>query len=402
MPRASVKLPGSGLLVPALLAAGGLAAQDRPNTLALVSSLTVPDSVPLTFVEQLVPSPDGSAFLLDAQTDRVLSFQPDGTFRRQIGRRGEGPGELLSPWRLGLLGQDTLWVVDARQRRISLYDAATGESLADLGPDTWTGASAGGELPRRFAVLADHSVVTVKWGHEDVLADVRAHHVMGRQRDPSGAPLAVLNVQDRLSVVPLPAAGRGLQLRNPFSHGDMLAIDPLGRHFSVVRRPRPSGTPAFFTVERHSVLAGRTDSISVPYAPRTLAGREVRAWAADLGAVKQMVHFGLFPSLTAGIDAVLDALDEPDYYPPVRNLGRGIEDEAVLVDSEGAMWFQVSETADRVSNWIVVSDGGNVSHVTVAGGIRLLAVHGELVWGEVRDGFGVPSLHVYQIQPSGR
>ena len=51
------------------------------------------------------PAADGSMFMLDARTEGVLAFGPDGALRRRIGRGGEGPGELLSPWRLGMLGR---------------------------------------------------------------------------------------------------------------------------------------------------------------------------------------------------------------------------------------------------------------------------------------------------------
>ena len=386
----------------AVLAAGGLAAQEPRDTLVRLSSLTVPDSVPLTFVEQLVPGADGSVFLLDAQTDGVLVFGPDGVFRRQIGRWGEGPGELLSPWRLGLLGPDTLWVVDARRSRVNLYDVSTGESLADFGPATWEAAAGGGERLRPFAVLADHRVVAIRRTEGDAAADVLAFDVMGRWTDPAGVSLSTLDLRDRLLVVPVPAGGGGLQLRNPFSHSDMLAIDPSGRHVAVIRRLEPAGPGAFFTVERRSVLEGGTESIRVPYTLRPLSTRDVRAWAEALGPLERMVELGVFPSRAAGVSAVLDTLDAPDYYPPVRNRGRGIVDEGVLIDSGAAMWFQSSDPDRGANDWIVVSGEGDVvSRMAVPDHARLLAAQDDLVWIEARDGFGVPTVHLFQVRPSG-
>ncbi|WP_419936741.1 6-bladed beta-propeller [Candidatus Palauibacter sp.] len=377
-------------------------AQERPDTLVLVSSLAVPDSIPLTYVTQLVSGTDGSVFLLDAQTDGVLVFDSDGAFRRRIGRKGQGPGELLTPWRLGLLGQDTLWVVDAGRPRVNLYNASTGASLADSGPATWDLAAAAGQLLQPFAVLADHSVVAITWGVEGVLVNVLAFRVVGRQTDPEGVSLSVLDVQDRVLAVPVPAGGAGLQLRNPFSHGDMLAIGPTGKHVAFIRRPKPVGSRAFFTVERYDVLEGGTDAIRVPYSLRPLDTKDIRAWAADLGAIDRMVEMGVFPSHTSGVNAVLDALDEPDYYPPVRNRGRGIVEEAVLIDFGATMWFQVSDVPGRVNDWIAVSDNHGVSRVSVPDGARLLAVQGDLVWAERRDGFGVPSVHMFRVQAAGR
>ena len=388
--------------VAVLAAAANLPAQERRDTLVEVSRLAVPDSVPLTYVEQLVHAADGSIYMLDARTEGVLAFGPDGAVRRRIGRRGEGPGELLSPWRLGMLGRDTLWVVDTR-RRVNLYDASTGESLADFGPAIWAATTVDGEIARPFAVLADHSIMAFRWAERDVLGELFALRVE-RGAASEGAPLALLDLRDRSVAAPIPAGGGGLQLRNPFSHSDMIAVGPGGRRVVVIRRPRPEGSPAFFIAERHDVLRGIVDTVRVSYEPRPLDAGEVRAWAEELGPVERMVELGAFPSRAAGVEAVLDALDAPGHYPPVENRGRGIVDEGVLMDPEGGMWFQFYDPSGRSNEWIVVSGEGGagaVSRVAAPEGARLLAVSGDRVWAEVRDAFGVPAVQLLQIQGAG-
>ena len=394
------------LVVAAVLAAAaGLTAQERRDTLVAVSRLTVPDSVPLTYIEQLISAPDGSMYMLDARTEGVLAFGPDGALRRRIGRRGEGPGELLSPWRLGLLGRDTLWVADTR-RRVNLYDASTGESLADFGPPTWDAATAGGEIVRPFAALADHSIMAFRWAERDVLAEVLAFRVE-RGAASEGAPLALLDLRDRSVAAQVPTGDGSLRLRNPYSHSDMIAVGPRGRRVAVIRRPRPEGSPAFFVAERHDVLRGIVDTVRISYEPRPLDAGEVRAWAEELGPVERMVELGVFPSRAAGVGAVLEALDAPGHHPPVENRGRGIVDEGVLMDPEGGMWFQRYDASGRSNEWIVVSGAGGaggageVSRVAAPEGARLLAVSGDRVWAEVRDAFGVPAVQMLRIQRAG-
>ncbi len=391
-------------IVAVLAQTSGLAAQERRDTLVVVSRLAVPDSVPLTYIEELVPSPDGSIYVLDARTEGALAFGPDGAFRQRIGRRGEGPGELLAPWRLGLLGRDTLWVVDAGRPRVNLYDASTGESLADFGPATWDAAAVGGEPVRPFAVLANHRVLAFRWAERNALAELLSYPV-DREAAPEGGLLSLLDLRDRSLVAQVPTGDGGLQLRNPFSHSDMLAIDPSGGHVVVIRRPHPTGSPAFFTAERRDVRSGTVDTVRVPYEPRPLKAGEVRAWAEDLGPVDRMVELGVFPSRAAGVDAVLGALGAPRHYPPVENRGRGIVDEGVLMDPGGWMWFQLHHPADGANEWILVSGNGGageVSHVTVPDGVRLLAVRGDRVWAEVRDALGRPAVHVLRIERGGR
>ena len=387
-----------------MVSAGTLAAQERRDTLLPMFQLSLPDSMALTRIEQLVPGSDGSVYLLDALTDGALMFGPNGAFRGRIGRHGEGPGELLSPWRLGLLGRDTLWVVDARQPRISLYDAASGTSIDDLGPDKWTDGGAGGEPSRPFALLADHGVATVRWPRGAPVAEVRAHGVAWQRAEAGDALQLLLDVRARLLAVPVPAGGGGLQLRNPFSYSDMIAVGPGGRRVVVIRRPRPEGSPAFFVAERHDVLRGVVDTVEISYEPHPLEAAEVRAWAEGLGPVERMVELGVFPSRAAGVEAVLDALDPPRHHPPVENRGRGIVDEGVIVDPDGGMWFQLYDPSGRSNEWIVVSGevgAGAVSRVTAPEGARLLAVSGDRVWAEVRDAFGVPSVQVLRIQGAG-
>ncbi|WP_419940999.1 6-bladed beta-propeller [Candidatus Palauibacter sp.] len=393
-----------GLLISAvtLLATGTLSAQEGRRSLVPVSGLMVPDSIPLTYVEQLITRADGSVFLIDRRTDGVLAFDADGEYQRRIGRQGEGPGELLSPWRLGLLGQDTLWVVDAGRPRVNFYDASTGAGLADLGPARWEDAAAGGEPLRPFAVLADHSVAAFRWAERDVRAELLAFHMMGPPPYTKNGPLAVLDVRDRSLAIPVPAGGGGLKLRNPYSYSDMLAIDGLGTHFVLVRRPEPTGSYASFIVELHDVRQVATDTLRVPYTARPVESEDIRVWAEELGPVERMVELGVFPSRVAGVAAVLNALDEPQYYPPVRNRGRGILEDGVLIDAGAAVWLQIPNNAGRTNDWLVVSNNGHVSYVVVPDGARLLAVRGDRVWAEMRDGFGVPSVRVLEVPPSGK
>ena len=237
-----------------------------------------------------------------------------------------------------------------------------------------------------------------------VRLEVLAVHVMGQQTYPQGVSLASLDLRGRSLAVPVSTGDGSVQVRNPFSHSDMLAIDPSGRYVPVIRRPKPASARALFTVERNDVLESIVDTIRVPYTPRPVQRRDVRAWAENLGAVERMVELGAFPSQAAGVNAVLKALGTPDYHPPIRNRGRGIVEDGVLFDSEGKLWLQVSDVSGRINDWIVISsDGGvEVSRVSVPVRARLLAVQANRVWAEARDDYGVPMVQVFELRRSGR
>jgi hypothetical protein len=70
--------------------------------------------------------PDGRIVLSDAGSYQLRLFGPDGTARGSWGREGEGPGEFQSIDVVGVLGGDTVVVLDGRLRRIHLFNPGLG------------------------------------------------------------------------------------------------------------------------------------------------------------------------------------------------------------------------------------------------------------------------------------
>jgi len=62
---------------------------------------------------------DGSIAIANGGSGEIRIYGPSGEFVRGLGRKGEGPGEFQRPALAGLLGSDTLVVVDNQLRRIS-------------------------------------------------------------------------------------------------------------------------------------------------------------------------------------------------------------------------------------------------------------------------------------------
>lgn len=71
---------------------------------------------------------DGTILVLDAQVPVLRAYSPDGSFLRDIGRDGSGPGEYASPDGMGLLPDDRILVRDPPNSRITVFDAS-GEYL---------------------------------------------------------------------------------------------------------------------------------------------------------------------------------------------------------------------------------------------------------------------------------
>jgi hypothetical protein len=68
--------------------------------------------------------PDGSVYVADHVSTRIIAFDPEGRRRWALGRRGRGPGEFQIPYRLNVRADGTVFV----------YDMGTGE-VTSLSPE---------------------------------------------------------------------------------------------------------------------------------------------------------------------------------------------------------------------------------------------------------------------------
>jgi len=80
--------------------------------------------------------------------DRIQKFDPEGSFLCQWGSHGTEPGEFLRPQGLFIDGEDQLWIADAANHRVQIYDLtkATPTFVRQFGAD----GSAAGQM-RGFA-----------------------------------------------------------------------------------------------------------------------------------------------------------------------------------------------------------------------------------------------------------
>lgn len=82
----------------------------------------------------------------------VRVFSPNGEFIRQIGRRGKGPGDLLTPYSIDLAPNGNLWVLEMMGRRIQRFDPS-GKSVSSFNIDgwcEWIGVTSGSEILSHF------------------------------------------------------------------------------------------------------------------------------------------------------------------------------------------------------------------------------------------------------------
>ncbi len=65
--------------------------------------------------------PDGNIYVLDRGKYSASVYSPDGEFIRRIGNQGSGPGELLMPFAMAVLGNGTVAICDPMQQGINNF-----------------------------------------------------------------------------------------------------------------------------------------------------------------------------------------------------------------------------------------------------------------------------------------
>jgi hypothetical protein len=86
-----------------------------------------PEGLDVTRANVISAARDGSIFVGDSRESHVVALTPQGSGRRTIGRRGNGPGEFQEVHAIGWLG-DTLVVTDrsSKRSRVSYFDSRSG------------------------------------------------------------------------------------------------------------------------------------------------------------------------------------------------------------------------------------------------------------------------------------
>ena len=84
----------------------------------------------------------GRMYLVTLGADHVLVFDSDGTFLRRVGRRGEGPGELLDIRAFAVVDDGVFAVLDSGRGVILTFDW-TGKLLREVRTRGWAPVGTG-------------------------------------------------------------------------------------------------------------------------------------------------------------------------------------------------------------------------------------------------------------------
>lgn len=344
--------------------------------------VTIPAHASLSRIEQVVVDSRGSLFLLDALSKAISVVRPDGSYRT-IGRAGNGPGEFVRPWRIGIR-DSLLWVVDAGNSRLSTFDLQ-GQFVRSLPFASYLARHGPGAV---LSVWDDSTVIAATDPDLDGLWELAiVDHELERQEVVDTLDLSSQNIEVDLGT----RKGGVLRIRNPFSFSDLLALSYLEGRAMVIHRVEPvDGAEPMIAVTAISEAGSRT--VSAGYDQEVLPRDEYEAWVEELGAPEELAQAGLVPSARGLRNRILERFEPPRFRSPVRNGGRGIIDRWVLIDDMGRLWLRRPD-----STWQVWGESGPIAEVKTKEAAPLLAVAGHFAWGVSYDRDGLPHVMVYDV-----
>jgi hypothetical protein len=325
----------------------------------------------------------GELLIVDAGLPGAWVFDADGSFIRQIGRRGEGPGEFTSPVASGIF-RDTLWVADQRRSRVATF-TLSGEVIDDRSYGEARHLMGGGMVP--IHRLPGGGYLAVAPLGPDILNVPRyrrpsyERHLLRLASD--------LTVADTLFSYTAEAGmismgGGGLLSFSMFYDGPITIIGPEGRPITIERRAARNNVRfAEFRITARSASGATMRSFRYKPAPVPTSVRDsiidaVTAQSRRMGRT------------AAENDQLLRAIDLPPNQPPIR---------LAHLAPDGSLWLQREELAET-TRWLVLGpDLSPLANVSAPRGLqpRLYAIDADAVWVVEKDELDVQSAVRYRI-----
>ncbi len=398
-----------------LIAPAALSAQDAcpaPWRLDEVLRIGSPESADLIrSVYDLAIGPDSALYVGQVMVPAVTVFSLDGRVLRQIGRAGQGPGDIqLAAFGVGWIG-DTLWIAD--QHRIQLF--TTNERVPEEVIDFALPMPQEGTRLTPGRMLADGSVLAGRRSITDWQAWVTAPSLALRRISHAGEILDTIasvewssnaveyeTVQGRTWLAPHP-----LNDLPPVGLNEYLtALRPDGSTVVQIGRVQEDGTPPTFDILAISISGDTLLQRTVEYEPREVSSA-IENLLAD-GFAAALVGDHISPSLRPPMSetmrdrqrrAVRSAFWVPEYHPPIRQ---------VVAGTDGTIWLLRELREDRVDLWeIYGSDGtldgtleidqGRTSAVPWFPRLGIALASRDEIWGTTFDELEVPYIHRYRI-----
>jgi hypothetical protein len=329
----------------------------------------------LSLITGLEVTGAGEVVVLDPQSQSLMVFDSTGSYRRKIGRSGNGPGEFSQPVFIGTRG-DSVWVGDAAHRRITIFGPKG--SVARTIPVPQGGSP---------SLLPTDDVLVVP---AFALGPVEREYQFRVERlgAGSGEKVVVLDVSLQPRMFHLDLGTIRLVARQPFD--DMQIINPSRDGNAVLFvDARATRTP------REGVRVWKVDTdgrtifdVSYPFARQPFPSSVVDAHVSRTAETIRR-RMPDIPDVTLR-GQLLQALYVPQYAPTVTR---------VLGAQDGSTWLRREESNSGSVRWTVLDRVGRIAYeVQLPAGAEVLWAKGAVVYAALTNEGNVPDIVRYRLR----
>ena len=357
------------------------------EVLRLGGGLDVPEWLAFVSAPSLMPDATGRIHVRAGQVAEITVLDPDGSYVRTVGGKGEGPGEFVFIRDMGFVG-DTLWLQNWPMLHTSFFDSA-GVHLkteADHGPP-----STGPNTQRTSIPLAGGRGFYVPASGPRDEARVRLPMMVGSRSDESRDTLAF-----RFDITDMSIAGVGVWYFSATTTPPIHRLDPEGN--GVVIADWVPDRPEVVTIRHFDEYANLTRETTIGAELRPIPSDVKRAFIEE-GMKKAEGPYASARRTDNRISrnlraAVEEGLLLPDYYAPVQSM---------LVTRAGRVWLRETAIPDVYhGQWVVLGPDGEADfRVSAPEGVAFRAVHGDRVWATGTTELDVPFIVVYELVQPG-
>lgn len=321
-------------------------------------------------------------FVLQPEDGKVRVFSRAGEFVRDLGRRGEGPGEFTRPNGMGWHGS-RLWIRDPLPGRLTFFDVATGEAeTIQYRPNV------PGSLHRwtPYAVFANGRFVAFPEITTGPGGLATASEIPVIVTEPEGTlrdTLARLSFAGNFGRISAGLADAERWVASPIQDQDIMALAPDGSSVVLVKRQTWDGrtAPAEFEVTRIDLHGDTVYRRNIAYEPRPVPPD----FFDDL--IAGSVEDPDINNRRAHASALREFYEQHRYFPPVTT---------VRVGNDGTTWLAGLREEDGEREYLVLDGSGSaIGRLGPPGGI-LFADLTEC-WVVERDAFDIPYVVQYDI-----
>ena len=337
-----------------------------------VGSLEGTGADAFAYLKGLVALDDGGFAVLDSQAQELRIFGADGAHVATHGRKGQGPGEFVDANGLMLGPNGRLWVPDARNGRMSVFDPEDGfiESFPFADGNygwVWDGAMVKGSRIYRPWSDGNRQLIRV-YDLTMTLVDslpLPSDRPEDEEFDPESQPGTFYLESD---------GGYSLR-RIPYFAGTVSFIDSRGAVWST-----RGGDPAYRMTQREPggettlVVETRRPAVPVPEVERDSVIDELRQILSDAGASGEW-DFTRVPTVKPAVQGIFESV-ERNLWVRTPSAGGGVlfdvysRDGTYLGTATLGPGLSFSDQVDPVVRgdfaWLVVTDELNVPYVVRA------------------------------------